>query len=187
MSIKKLVIGVVGLLLLAGCADHYPKYAEEQRGIAQDNKALFAQVMAARATRDAMVLPAMASNGGTDKSSMMLYSIIQSDREAALANAFKTDGLEAPTTSMDVGKAFVGNFLPTLVKAGAGVIIAHDMFGALGGGGGEYNVGGDFTSTNMNVNTSTQGDVVNDILLDQSVTTGIPVEPMDIQSIIGMP
>jgi len=167
--------GLVVMLFITGCAENYPMYAESQRGISQDNQALAAQYFASQSGRDALVMQALSEKG--DSSSLVLYSVLQGQQNAQVASAFRSKGLVAPTTGMDVFKATMENTVPTVVKWGFGYLLGSELIDALSTS--TYNVGGDFTSFDNNLSAGGDLSGIN-TTLDMSSTIGLETEPFNI-------
>lgn len=166
------IIAGVMLLVLTGCAEHYGEYLTAAKQSDADNKAMVGQYFASQAARDSVVLTKM-----SDPTSLVLYSMLQGQRDAALISAFKGSAIQAPTTSMDVWKVFWGNTMPTVARWGFGYLVASDLIDALGAG---MTVGGDYTSMNSNFNAG--GDmsgVSNPFTIDYSTSTGMDSLPFD--------
>ncbi len=129
---------------------------------------------ASQAARDSVVLTKM-----TDPTSLVLYSMLQGQRDAALVAQFKGSAIKAPKTGMDLWDTALGNTIPTAIRWGAGYLIAGDLLDALGAG---MSVGGDYVSQTNNVDTgggdfgnsfdysktTTDNTAGNDIMLDSN-------------------
>ncbi len=162
---KKLITGLllIAALVLAGCAtDHYPKYMEQAQKTDTANAALVGTYFNAQAARDAVVLTSL-----KDPTSLVLYGMLQGQRDAALVAQFKGSAIKAPTTGMDLWNTALGNTIPTVIRWGAGYLIAGDLLDALGAG---MNVGGDFVSQTNNVDTG-GGDFGNSFDYTKTTTT----------------
>ena len=164
---KKIMTVIVALmaLVLVGCADHYPEYAQHQAEVDNDNKAMLAAYFASQNTRDSVMFSSL--NGKLDPTAAVLYSFMANQQNAAIVASFRSKGLVAPTTSMDVWNTFMGKTFPTVAKWGFSYLIAGDLFDALGAG---MSVGGDYVSQTNRVDTG-GGDFTNNFDYSKSTTT----------------
>lgn len=193
--ISKVILGISIIVLLGACAtEHYDEYARQQRGIAADNQRIAQQFFAGQAARDALVLQGLGQKG--DGSAMVLYSIMQGQQSMAVANAFRGQGLVAPTTNADIWKTAMGNTVPTIARWGFGYLLGSDLIEGLAAAGTTYNVGRDYT--NMNTTLGAGGDIsgvgtyfnnypATDSFnpITDAYKTGLDTEPVDLNPAIG--
>ena len=167
-------LALIVMLVITGCADHYPQYMEQAQKTDTANAQLVGTYFASQAARDSVVLTKMA-----DPTALVLYSMLQGQRDAQLVAQFKGSAIKAPKTGMDLWDTALGNTIPTLIRWGAGYLIAGDLLDALGAG---MSVGGDYVSQTNNVDTgggdfgnsfdysktTTDNTAGNDIMLDSN-------------------
>lgn len=146
-TILGLVLGVMALVL-AGCADHYPAYLQQAQKTDETNKAMVASYFGAQSARDAAIFSSMKDN----PTALVMYGFMQGDRDAKLVNSMKGSVIERPKNGWDIADTFWGNTMPTLIRWGAGYLIAGDLLDALGAG---VTVGGDY----VNYNNTAGGDL----------------------------
>lgn len=145
-TILSIVFGAVALVL-TGCADHYPAYMAQAQKTDEANKGLVTQYFAAQSARDSVIMTSMAQK--SDPTAMILYGFLQAERDAKLVNAMKGSTIKAPKTGMDIADTFVGNTVPTLIRWGAGYLMADSLIDAIGKG---VTVGGDYVSVSNSGN-----------------------------------
>jgi hypothetical protein len=138
MDIKKLVLFPLAALVLSGCAsgDEFTSYTQSIDSSNKSGQQVLVSYFNKKATDNENVFKAL--SGGNDPTqaqnnqmAIVLYTLLSQQNDEAILRHFTPKYADRPTTNADIGKSLADNFLPTLVKWGAGAWLGGEIVDGL--------------------------------------------------------